>query len=212
MSSEMLTRCGIGTLFLFDKDTVSVVNLNRMGFFEKDLGNSKVEVFASYLKTVNKDVVIEATHGDIMLPDVEVAFETALMKSDLVLMGLDNFPARTFVNQKCIRLNKILIDAGAARSALSGHVHPIFPKKNACMACTGIIRSSLEATPRGEACVASLPTTMSILAGIQVQEAIKILLGLGTPIDYLTYNAVSGQFHSNFTKRDPKCPVCGDNL
>jgi ubiquitin-like modifier-activating enzyme 5 len=210
VASEMLARCGIGKLFLFDKDEVSIVNLNRMGFFEKDLGKPKVEVFSQYLHAVNPEVEIIAVHGDIMLPDIDEEFEKAINASDIVLMGLDNFPARTFVNQKCIRLNRILVDAGAARSALSGHVHPIFPKSNACMACTGIIRPPLESAPRGEPCVASLPTTMSILAGIQVQETLKILLGIGTPIDYLTYNAISGQFHSHFTKRDVKCPVCGD--
>ncbi|MHA1728674.1 MAG: HesA/MoeB/ThiF family protein [Promethearchaeota archaeon] len=208
ISAEMLGRCGIGALYLFDKDEVQIVNLNRMGFNEKDINTPKVNVIRDRLGEINPDVKVEAFHGDIMLFSNENTFEQCVKKSDVVLMGVDNYPARTFVNQKCINLNIPLIDAGASRSALSGHVHPIFPGKNGCLRCTGIIHA-LEKTERGEPCTASLPTTMAIIAAVQVQETLKFLLNLGKNIDYMTYNALTGQFSNHITKRDPSCPACG---
>lgn len=207
VSAEMLARCGIGKLYLFDKDVVDIVNLNRLGFREKDLGVAKITVIEKKIRKINSDVETSAHHGDIMLPDTEIEFENALKESDICLMGVDNYPARTFINRKCVRMGKTLLDAGASRSGLSGHIHPIFPGKNACLQCTGIIEATGE---RGEACTASLPTTMAILAALQVQECLKILLEFGEIVDYLTYNAITGNFRNLTTKRDKSCPACGD--
>mgnify|MGYP006282471057 CR=1 FL=1 len=207
ITAEMLARCGIGKLFLFDRDVVDVVNLNRLGFHERHLGDSKVEVIEVRIQSMNPDVETIAHHGDIMLFENESRFEEALTDADVCLMGVDNYPARTFVNRKCMRLKTVLLDAGAARSGLSGHVHPIFPGINACIQCTGIIEASGE---RGEPCTASLPTTMAILAGLQVQECLKILLGFGNVVDYLTYNAITGTFRNLKTRRDENCPACSD--
>jgi molybdopterin/thiamine biosynthesis adenylyltransferase len=209
ISADMLARCGIGELFLFDKDTVQTVNLNRMGFEKRDIDIPKVEVIGSRIHEINEEVHVESHHGDIMVFTNEDIFEECVQKSDAVLMGVDNYPARLFVNQKCINSKIPLFDAGASRSALSGHVHPIFPEKNACLRCTGIIHA-LDQKERGEPCTASLPTTMAIIAGIQVQETLKFLLKLGNNIDYLTYNALTGDFRHHQTKRDPHCTACGN--
>jgi molybdopterin/thiamine biosynthesis adenylyltransferase len=205
ISAEMFARCGVKTLYLFDRDIIEIVNLNRLGFHEQDLGKPKVEVLATRIQGINPDVKIEMYHGDIMLFTNEDNFEECVKKSDLVLMGLDNYPARMFVNQKCINNKKILVDAGVSRSGLSGHIHPIFPGINACLGCTGLIQTTGE---RGEPCTASLPTTMAIIAGLQVQESLKILLKIGDVVDYLSYNAITGQFFLHKTKKDPNCHFC----
>ncbi len=210
ISSEMLARCGIGKLFLFDYDVVEEVNLNRVGFLEEDIGVPKVQVVEKRLKKINSDVEIISVHGDIMLWGIDEKFDKAVEQSDLVLMGLDNYPARSFCNQKCINHHKLLIDAGVSRSALSGNVHPIFPGKSACMMCTARLKGTNESIERGEACTASLPTTMAIIASLQVQEALKYLLHLGTLVDYQTYNALTGEFRNFKTIRDKSCPACSD--
>jgi molybdopterin/thiamine biosynthesis adenylyltransferase len=210
ITSEMLTRCGIGTLYLFDKDIVQIVNLNRLGFHEKDLNRPKVEVIAERLREINPDVKIEAFQGDIMDFTTEDIFEKAVSDCDIVLMGVDNYPARQFINQKCLNLNKVLMDAGAARSGLSGHVHPLIPGKTACFMCMAGIEIPGEKKERGEPCTASLPSTMAMLASIQTMEALKYLLNFGVLIDYVTYNAITGAFNNFQTRRDPNCPACKD--
>jgi len=208
VSSEMAVRCGIGKITLFDLDNVEIVNLNRHMFKEKHIGQSKVEVAAKILKKINPDVELRYFHSDIMEHSFEPTFENEIKQMDVLLNGLDNIPAREYLNIKCIKLKIPYLDAGASRSGLSGHVHPIIPYKTACAKCMSRVEIEIP-KERGEPCVASLPSTMAILASIQIQEMLKYLLKFGEMVDYVMYSMISGQFLSYKTVRDPQCPVCG---
>ncbi|TFF88818.1 MAG: HesA/MoeB/ThiF family protein [Promethearchaeota archaeon] len=208
ITAEMAVRCGVGKITLFDFDTVEIVNLNRLLFREEHIGMPKVKVAAEILKGINPDVEIDTFNQDIMNPSFEDVFDSELEKMDILLNGLDNIPAREYLNVKCISHNVVYIDAGASRSGLSGYVHPIIPRKTACASCLKSIDIDLP-DERGEPCVASLPSTMAILASIQIQEMLKYLLDFGEMIDYLMYDMVSGNFLSYKTKRDKNCPICG---
>jgi ubiquitin-like modifier-activating enzyme 5 len=203
VSSEMATRCGIGKLTLFDFDEVADVNLNRSMYKPKDVGKSKVEVASNVLKSINPDVNIIYFKNDIMDIDFEPIFEREILKFDIILNGLDNIPAREYLNIKCIRHKIPYIDAGASRSGLSGYVQPIIPYETSCAKCI----KSFQINP---ACVASLPSTMAILASIQIQEMLKYLLKFGKLIEYIVYDMISGQFINYKTKRDENCPICGN--
>jgi molybdopterin/thiamine biosynthesis adenylyltransferase len=139
---------------------------------------------------------------------MEANFEKEIKQINIILNGLDNIPAREYLNVKCVRNNIPYIDAGASRSGLSGYVHPIIPYKTACAKCLSSISIDIP-DERGEPCVASLPSTMAILASIQVQEMLKFLLDFGKLIDYVMYDMIKGKFFSYSTKRDDDCPVCG---
>lgn len=207
VSAEMVTRCGVGKLSLFDFDKVDIVNLNRSMFREKHINHPKVEVASKILKKINPDVEFETFKNDIMDPDFEQTFEKKLTQIDIILNGLDNIPAREYLNAKCVHLNTPYIDAGASRSGLSGYIHPVIPYKTACARCLKSFSIKLP-DDKGEPCVASLPSTMAILASIQVQEMLKYLLNFGEMIDYLMYHMVTGNFLSYTTKRDRNCPIC----
>jgi len=208
VSSEMVTRCGVGKLALFDFDTVEPVNLNRSMFKPKHIGKPKAEIAAKILNEINPDVKIYYFIKDIMDIDFEFTFEKELSKMDIILNGLDNISAREYLNSKCVKLRIPYIDAGASRSGLSGYIHPIIPFKTACAKCIKSIAINLP-EERGEPCVASLPTTMAILASIQVQEMLKFLLKFGEMIDYVMYHMITGQFLHYNTKKDNNCPICG---
>lgn len=209
VSSEMAVRCGIGKLTLFDFDNVDIVNLNRSMYKEEHIGKPKVIIASRILKEINPEVNISYQNTDIMDPNYEKSFEKELRKIDLVLNGLDNIPAREYLNAKCISLNVPYIDAGASRSGLSGYIHPVIPFKTACYNCIKNISINLP-DDRGEPCVASLPSTMAIIASIQIQEMLKYLLKFGQMIDYVMYDMISGKFLNYSTKRDQNCVVCGD--
>ena len=209
VSAEMAARCGIGKLTLFDFDTVELVNLNRSMYKPEHVGQPKVEIAYKILKDINPDVDIFYFNNDIMDNNFESTFEKEILKLDIILNGLDNIPAREYLNSKCIRFKIPYIDAGASRSGLSGYVHPIIPSKTSCAKCIKSIPIRLP-DERGEPCVASLPSTMAILASIQIQEMLKFLLNFGKMIDYLVYNMLSGQFSNYSTKKDENCPICGD--
>ncbi len=207
VSSEMLARCGINKLQIFDLDVVNEVNLNRMFFRPKHVGQPKVEVVAKVLRKINPDVEVDPHFGDVMAIEFEEQFENLLKQCDLVLQGLDNIPARQYLNQKCVKLCRPFIDAGASRSGMGGYVQPIIPYETACAACVGAINFEKK-KERGEPCTASLPTTMTILAALQVQEALKFLLHFGKMCGYLMYDAVTNATTQYNPQRDPNCMVC----
>ncbi len=208
VSAEMSVRCGVGKVSLFDFDTVDIVNLNRHLFKEAHIGQPKVKVASEILKDINPDVEIRSFENNIMDPSFEPHFEDEIKQMDIILNGLDNVPAREYLNVKCVLLNVPYIDAGVSRSGLSGYVHPIIPHKTACAKCLSNIPINIS-DERSESCVASLPSTMAILASVQIQEMLKYLLKFGQMIDYLTYNMITGNFLTYKTKRDENCPICG---
>ncbi len=208
VSAEMAVRCGVGKISLFDFDTIEIVNLNRHMFKEKHIGQPKVKVAEKILKEINPDVEIKCFDNDIMDPSFESQFEAEIKKMDIILNGLDNIPAREYLNAKCVLLNIPYINAGASRSGLSGYVHPIIPHKTACAKCLSNIAIDIP-DERGEPCVASLPSTMAILASVQIQEMLKYLLKFGQMIDYLMYDMITGKFLNYETKIDENCPICG---
>ena len=208
VSAEMAVRCGIGKLTLFDFDTVEEVNLNRHLFKAKHIGQSKVQVAVKILKKINPDVELRYHEKDIMDPNFESEFENQISQMDILLNGLDNIPAREYLNAKCVLLKVPYIDAGASRSGLSGYVHPVIPYKTACATCMSRVMFNVP-QESGEPCVASLPSTMAILASIQVQEMLKFLLKFGEMIDYVMYHMITGNFLSYKTVRDENCPICG---
>lgn len=207
ITSEIACRCGLGKLTLFDFDTVEIVNLNRLMFKPEHIGRPKVDVAAELLKEINPDVEVQIFNSDIMAISFEKIFNEEIKKMDMILNGLDNIAAREYLNVKCISFNIPYIDAGASRSGLSGYIHPIIPHKTACSKCLSNIPINLP-QERGEPCVASLPSTMAILASIQIQEMLKYLLKFGRMIDYMMYEMPTGKFHEYSTKIDPECPVC----
>jgi ubiquitin-like modifier-activating enzyme 5 len=208
ITSEMAVRCGIGKLTLFDFDTVDIVNLNRAMYRLEDIGRAKVDVASEILKSINPDVDINYFNSDIMNPEFENIFEDQISQMDVILNGLDNVPAREYLNAKCIYLKVPYIDAGASRSGLSGYVHPIIPYKTACANCIKAFSINIP-EERGDPCVASLPSTMAILGSIQIQEMLKYLLNFGQLIDYVMYDMISGKFYNYSTHRDKNCLICG---
>ena len=76
------------------------------------------------------------------------------------------------------------------------------------MMCTARFHGKNEQVERGEACTASLPTTMALIAALQVQETLKYLLNFGKLADYLSYNALTGETIAYQTQRDPQCDAC----
>ncbi len=209
ITSEMAVRCGIGKLTLFDFDTVEIVNLNRAMYRLEDIGRTKVEVASEVLNSINPDVYLNYFNSDIMNPQFENTFEEEISQMDIILNGLDNVPAREYLNAKCIYLKIPYIDAGASRSGLSGYVHPIIPYKTACANCIKAFSINIS-EERGDPCVASLPSTMAILGSIQIQEMLKYLLNFGELIDYIMYDMISGKFYNYSTHRDKNCLICGD--
>lgn len=175
-----LLMLGVGEIFIADMDIVEKSNLTRSVFFrESDIGKNKAEVICKNAQKINPDVKMNFYNGNIMNLGLGV-----FNKFDLIICGLDNREARIFVNQSCRKINKIWIDG--AIEVLNGVVRVFHPVNFACYECTmnetdyilmnkrkSCLLLGIEDIQQGK--IPTTPTIASIIAAVQVQEAIKIL-------------------------------------
>ncbi|CAG4989153.1 unnamed protein product [Colias eurytheme] len=216
VTAEMLTRCGIGKLILYDYDKVELANMNRLFFQPHQAGLSKVAAAAATLQAINPDVAIEAHNYNITTVDNFQKFCDSISKGsltnspvDLVLSCVDNFEARMAINTACNELNQRWFESGVSENAVSGHIQFIIPGETACFACAPplVVASKIDekTLKREGVCAASLPTTMGIVAGFLVQNTLKYLLEFGNVSHYLGYSALTDFFPAMSLKPNPQC-------
>ena len=218
VAAEMLTRCGIGKLILFDYDMVELANMNRLFFRPDQAGMTKTEASVQTLEGINPDVEFEHYNYDITTPDNFEHFIGRVSTGgigggavDLVLSCVDNYAARMSVNQACNELDQVWMESGVSEDAVSGHIQTLLPGRTACFACvpplivaSGIDESTLK---REGVCAASLPTTMGMVSGMLVQNALKYLLTFGQVSYYLGYNAMNNYFPTEMIRPNVECCV-----
>ncbi|KAG8442834.1 hypothetical protein GDO86_011590 [Hymenochirus boettgeri] len=217
VTAEMLTRCGIGKLLLFDYDKVELANMNRLFFQPHQAGLSKVEAAEHTLRNINPDVQFEVHNYNITTIDNFQHFMDRISKGglkadspvDLVLSCVDNFEARMAINTACNELGQAWMESGVSENAVSGHIQLIKPGETACFACAPplVVAANIDekTLKREGVCAASLPTTMGVVAGILVQNVLKYLLNFGTVSFYLGYNAMQDFFPTMAMKPNPHC-------
>jgi molybdopterin/thiamine biosynthesis adenylyltransferase len=209
-----LALLGVGHVFVADRDRVEHSNLSRSILFrESDCGRAKALVAAERAAEVYPSIKVQPFLGNIV-HDLGVGI---YRWADVILGGLDNREARVAINQASARAGKVWIDGAIER--LDGVARVFDPATGPCYECTMgendwkmlEARRSCALLSRGEmeqGKVPTTPTTASIIAGIQVQEAIKYLHGLET---------ISGQgfifdgtFHQSYLvsyTRKSDCPA-----
>uniref|UniRef100_A0A8D8HAF4 Ubiquitin-like modifier-activating enzyme 5 n=1 Tax=Culex pipiens TaxID=7175 RepID=A0A8D8HAF4_CULPI len=217
VTADMLTRCGVGKLILFDYDKVELANMNRLFFTPDQAGLSKVEAAAKTLNYINPDVKIFTNNYNITTVESFEKFMNAIRTGgidgsgavDLVLSCVDNFEARMAINAACNELSLNWFESGVSENAVSGHIQFIQPGEKACFACAPplVVAENIDekTLKREGVCAASLPTTMGIVAGMLVQNTLKYLLKFGTVSDYLGYNALIDFFPKMSLKPNPTC-------
>lgn len=217
VTADMLTRCGIGKLILFDYDKVELANMNRLFYTPDQAGLSKVEAAAKTLNFINPDVKILTNNYNITTVESFEKFMDAIRTGgidgngpvDLVLSCVDNFEARMAINTACNELSLNWFESGVSENAVSGHIQFIRPGEMACFACAPplVVAENIDekTLKREGVCAASLPTTMGIVAGMLVQNTLKYLLSFGTVSDYLGYNALIDFFPKMSLKPNPTC-------
>jgi len=221
VAAEMLTRCGIGRLLLYDYDTVELANMNRLFFKPDQAGMTKTDAASQTLAEINPDVILESYTQNITTVDGFKKFTDSLTRDikgnatggvsgvDLVLSCVDNYEARMVVNQACNELRQTWMESGVSEDAVSGHIQLLIPGETACFACapplvvaSGVDEKTLK---REGVCAASLPTTMGIVAGLLVQNTLKYLLRFGLVSKYLGYSALKDFFPTMAMLPNPQC-------
>lgn len=216
VAAEMLTRCGVGKLILFDYDKVELANMNRLFFQPWQAGMSKVEAAKQTLLEINPDVEFECYDYSVTAAEnyehiMERITEGGLggKPIDLALSCVDNYEARMVINKACNELNQPWMESGVSENAVSGHIQFVLPGRTACFECTPplIVQSGIseKTLKRDGVCAASLPTTMGLTAAMLVQNVLKYTLSFGEVSYYLGYNALSDFFPTWPMKPNPNC-------
>ena len=201
-----LALAGVGTIGIVDFDTVDVSNLQRQILHHNiDVGRPKVVSAQETLNSYNPDVNVVAHEAPLTS---ENAMDI-IPQYDIVVNGADNFPARYLVNDACYLAGKPLVDGSIL--IFDGQASVYLPG-NGCYRCLfpmppppGSVPTCAEAGVLG-----ALP---GLIGSIQAIETIKLIIGAGEPLSgrLLLLDALRMDFRTVKLRRNPKCPLCGDN-
>lgn len=179
-----LALMNVGSIFIVDFDTIEYANLCRSVLFrEEDIkrNNFKCEIAAKRIKEINPNVKVQAVNGDVMI-DVGLG---VFRRMDVIIGCLDNRIARLFINKYAYKVGKTWID-GAIEN-LSGQLN-VYKNGLSCYECAltktdwenirfkmGCADVAQRNSTQGR--VPTTPISSSIIAAMQVQEAIKVIHG-----------------------------------
>jgi adenylyltransferase/sulfurtransferase len=202
-----LTAAGVGTLGLVDFDVVDASNLQRQIIHStKDIGRKKLDSAEEKLKALNP--AINIVKHETMLTSAN-AMEI-LKDYDIVADGTDNFPTRYLVNDACVLLGKPNVYGSIFR--FEGQASVFATEQGPCYRCLypeppppGLVPSCAEGGVLG-----ILPGLVGV---IQATEVIKLILGKGDSLigRLLLVDALSMRFRELKLRKNPDCPVCGQN-
>ena len=203
-----LAAAGIGRIGLVDFDTVDFSNLQRQILHgTTDVGRKKINSAKDTIKSINPNVQVD-------LHDCFFTSENAaqiVSPYDIVIDGTDNFPTRYLSNDICVFQKKPNVYGSIFR--FDGQCTVFAPHLGGpCYRCLypeppppGMVPSCAEGGVLGV-----LPGIIGVMQAI---EAIKLIVGIGDPLigRLMTFDALKMSFREFKPRRDPKCPVCGDN-
>ncbi len=206
-----LALLGFGNLLIADLDNIENSNLSRSVLYRaKDNGSSKAEVAARSAKDIFPDMNVNYFHGNIIYDLGLGVYNWA----DMVIAGLDNREARLTINRNCWKVNKPWIDG--AIEQISG-IARVFVPDGPCYECT-MSETDWKLLNRRRSCnllsrdemqegkVPTTPTISSIIAGVQCQEAVKLLHGMDTIAGKgFVYNGISSDSYLIEYQRNEDC-------
>ncbi|HEY7428674.1 MAG TPA: molybdopterin-synthase adenylyltransferase MoeB [Gemmataceae bacterium] len=202
-----LAAAGVGRIGLIDFDVVDFSNLQRQVLHgTPDVGRPKLHSARDRLQAINPEVQIDLYETRLTSANALSLFEPY----DLIIDGTDNFPTRYLVNDACVLLKKPNVYGSIFR--FDGQASVFYPGRGPCYRCL-----YPEPPPPGEVPSCAEGGVLGILPGligcIQATEAVKLLLGQGSPLigRLLLYDALQMSFREFKVRRNPKCPVCGDH-
>jgi sulfur-carrier protein adenylyltransferase/sulfurtransferase len=202
-----LAAAGVGTLGVVDFDTVDESNLQRQIIHGvSDVGKSKAESAKESIAEVNPYVKVILHKVRLESDNVMEIFEPY----DLIIDGTDNFATRYLVNDACVLLHKPYVWGSIYR--FDGQASLFWADHGPCYRCLypeppppGMVPSCAEGGVLGVLCAS--------IGSIQVNEAIKLITGIGEPLSgrLMIYDALEMSYKTVKINKDPECAVCGKN-
>lgn len=198
-----LAAAGVGTIGLADGDTVEISNLQRQILHTTAaVGQRKVASAAERLKALNPHTEVRAYPQRLTAENAAAL----LAPYDFVIDATDNFASKFLIADVCHRAGKANSHAGILE--FRGQTMTVHPGRSACYRC--VFETPPEEVaggmPRGP-----MGVVPGVIGTLQATEAIKHLLGIGTPLTdcLLVYDALALTFRRVTLRRNPRCPLCG---
>ena len=203
-----LAAAGVGTIGLVDFDRVDISNLQRQVLYgTKDVGRPKLEAARERIHHINPQAEVvshESRFTSETAPDIIAPY-------DVIIDGSDNFPTRYLSNDVCVFARKPNIHGSVFR--FEGQASLFAPHLGGpCYRCL-----FPEPPPPGAAPSCAEAGVLGVLPGIigliQATEALKLIIGTGETLvgRLLHFDALKMKFREFKLRRDPECPVCGEN-
>ncbi len=205
-SALYLALAGVGTIGIVDFDSVDLSNLQRQVLHHNDdVGRPKTESAKETILSYNPDVKVVIHDGPITS---ENAMEI-IPQYDIVINGADNFTTRYLVNDASYFAGKPLVDGSIL--LFDGQATVFIPGQG-CYRCLfpsppppGLVPNCADAGVLG--------ALTGVIGSIQAIEAMKLILEIGESLAgrLLLFDALSMECRVVKLRRDPKCPLCGDD-
>lgn len=202
-----LAAAGVGTLGIIEFDTVDESNLQRQIIHgQSDVGKSKAQSARESVEEANPYVDVVLHEERLDSSNVMEIFA----QYDLIVDGTDNFATRYLVNDACVLLGKPYVWGSIYR--FDGQASVFWAEHGPCYRCLypeppppGMVPSCAEGGVLGVLCAS--------IGSIQVNEAIKMLTGMGEPLlgRLMIYDALEMTYRQVKVRKDPECAVCGKN-
>lgn len=201
-----LAAAGIGRIGLVDFDVVDFSNLQRQVIHgTPDVGRPKLHSARDRIQAINPEVIIDLYETKLTSKNAISIIEPY----DLIIDGTDNFPTRYLTNDASVLLGKPNVYGSIFR--FDGQASVFYPPHGPCYRCL-----YPEPPPPGEVPSCAEGGVLGILPGligcIQATEAVKLILGRGSPLigRLLLYDALEMRFQEFKVRRNRNCPLCGD--
>jgi adenylyltransferase/sulfurtransferase len=189
---QYLAAAGVGTLGIVDFDVVDESNLQRQIIHGvSDIGKPKAESARDSIREINPYV-------EVVLHQERLDSDNALdifRPYDLIIDGTDNFATRYLVNDACVLLGKPYVWGSIYR--FDGQASVFWAEYGPCYRCLypeppppGMVPSCAEGGVLGVLCAS--------IGSIQVNEAIKVITGIGDPLvgRLMIYDALEMNYRS----------------
>jgi adenylyltransferase/sulfurtransferase len=199
-----LAAAGVGHLRIADFDRVALTNLQRQILHDTAaIDRLKTDSAQERLQALNADIVVETMTEALDADNLA----DGVGDVDLVIDGSDNFPTRFAVNAACVRAGRPLVSGAVI--GMDGQLAVFRPDlAGPCYRCV-----YTDTGEEGQSCSETgvLGPLPGVIGSLQAVEAIKVLSGLGEPLNHhlLVVHALGQRWRRIGLRRDPACPVCG---
>ena len=200
-----LAAAGVGTVTIYDNDTVDLSNLQRqITHHTPDIGTDKVISTRQTLNQLNPEVKIRAIKQ--RLEGEQLDYE--VMRADVVLDCSDNFTTRFAINSACVKQQTPLVSGAAIR--FEGQVAVFTPGKNNSPCYNCLYHSDGEELQNCATNGVIAPLT-GIIGSIQALEAMKLIIDIGEALTgrLLLLDGLTMEWNTMKLRKNPDCATCG---